>query len=78
MHQAPSGAASSVYFTVAADVSRLQSLKDERTDVRCYKMILMISLLTELGIFQFQFATNMPALTGLEIRVNLCVSASLR
>ena len=45
MNQAPSGAASSVYFTVAADVSRPQSLKDERTDVRCYKMILMISLL---------------------------------
>ncbi len=47
---APSGAASSVYFTVAADVSRLQSLKYEWTDVRCHKMILMIPLLTELRI----------------------------
>jgi len=53
------------YFTVAAAVSRLQSLKYERTDVRCYKMIRMISLLTELCIFEMAFSTTMPALTGL-------------
>ena len=29
----------------------------------------MMSLPTELGIFQSQLSTNMPALTGLEIRV---------